>query len=94
MEELEAYSKILDENKFENTQIFRMLQNMHQNFMVPLEMQLVQNLKGATKFLSMDVANSDEALREVELDIKEGADMVMIKPGMPYLDIIQRKKEF
>ena len=43
----------------------------------------------------MDIANSDEALREVALDITEGADMVMIKPGMPYLDIIQRvKSEF
>jgi len=43
----------------------------------------------------MDISNSDEALREVALDINEGADMVMIKPGMPYLDIIQRvKSEF
>lgn len=40
----------------------------------------------------MDPANSDEALREVALDIKEGADMVMVKPGMPYLDIVQRVK--
>ena len=40
----------------------------------------------------MDIANSNEALREVALDIKEGADMVMVKPGMPYLDIIQRIK--
>ena len=43
----------------------------------------------------MDPANSDEALREVALDLKEGADMVMIKPGMPYLDIVRRiKSEF
>jgi porphobilinogen synthase len=41
----------------------------------------------------MDSANSDEALREVELDIAEGADMVMVKPGMPYLDIIRRVKD-
>ncbi len=41
----------------------------------------------------MDPANSDEALHEVELDLKEGADMVMIKPGMPYLDIVRRIKE-
>ena len=40
----------------------------------------------------MDISNSDEALREVALDINEGADMVMIKPGMPYLDIIQKVK--
>jgi porphobilinogen synthase len=37
----------------------------------------------------MDPANSDEALREVQLDLQEGADMVMVKPGMPYLDIIR-----
>jgi porphobilinogen synthase len=41
----------------------------------------------------MDPANSDEALREVALDLEEGADMVMIKPGLPYLDIVQRVKE-
>jgi porphobilinogen synthase len=41
----------------------------------------------------MDSANSDEALREVELDIAEGADMVMVKPGMPYLDVLRRVKE-
>lgn len=41
----------------------------------------------------MDPANSDEALREIELDIQEGADMVMVKPGMPYLDIVQRVKQ-
>ena len=41
----------------------------------------------------MDPANSDEALREVALDIQEGADMVMVKPGMPYLDIVRRVKD-
>ena len=41
----------------------------------------------------MDPANSDEALREVALDIEEGADMVMVKPGMPYLDIVRRVKD-
>ncbi|MGK2924675.1 MAG: porphobilinogen synthase [Lysobacterales bacterium] len=52
------------------------------------------NLAGGNKYsYQMDPANSDEALREVELDIEEGADMVMIKPGMPYLDIIRRVKE-
>jgi len=51
------------------------------------------NLAGADKkTYQMDPANSDEALREVELDLAEGADMVMVKPGMPYLDIIQRVK--
>ena len=41
----------------------------------------------------MDPANSDEALREVALDLDEGADMVMVKPGMPYLDIVRRVKD-
>ena len=41
----------------------------------------------------MSYANSNESLREVALDIKEGADMIMVKPGLPYLDIIQRVKE-
>ena len=41
----------------------------------------------------MDPANSDEAMREIQLDLQEGADMVMVKPGMPYLDIIRRVKE-
>ena len=52
------------------------------------------NLAGGNKYsYQMDPANSDEALREVELDLEEGADMVMVKPGMPYLDIIRRVKE-
>jgi len=41
----------------------------------------------------MDPANSDEAMREIALDIQEGADMVMVKPGMPYLDIVRRIKD-
>ena len=51
------------------------------------------SLKGDKKTYQMDPANSDEALREVELDIQEGADMVMVKPGLPYLDIVRRVKE-
>ena len=52
------------------------------------------NLAGGNKdTYQMDPANSDEALREVALDIQEGADMVMIKPGMPYLDIVRRVKD-
>jgi len=52
-------------------------------------------LKGDKRTYQMDPANSDEALREVALDIAEGADMVMVKPGMPYLDIVSRvKREF
>lgn len=49
--------------------------------------------KGGKQTYQMDPANSDEALREVALDIAEGADMVMVKPGMPYLDIIRRIKD-
>ncbi len=52
------------------------------------------NLKGGNKYsYQMDPANSDEALWEVALDLQEGADMVMIKPGLPYLDIVRRIKE-
>jgi porphobilinogen synthase len=50
-------------------------------------------LKGDKKTYQMDPANSDEALREVAMDLAEGADMIMVKPGMPYLDIIRRVRE-
>jgi len=50
-------------------------------------------LKGDKKTYQMDPANSDEALREVALDIDEGADMVMVKPGLPYLDVVRRVKD-
>jgi porphobilinogen synthase len=50
-------------------------------------------LKGDKRTYQMDPANGDEALREVALDIAEGADMVMVKPGMPYLDLVRRVKE-
>ncbi len=49
--------------------------------------------KADKKVYQMDPANSDEALREVAMDISEGADMVMVKPGMPYLDIVRRVKD-
>jgi len=49
--------------------------------------------KGNKYSYQMDPANSDEALREIQLDLEEGADMVMVKPGMPYLDIIRRVKD-
>ena len=52
------------------------------------------NLGGGNKYsYQMDPANTDEALHEVALDLQEGADMVMIKPGMPYLDIVRRVKD-
>jgi porphobilinogen synthase len=52
-----------------------------------------KTLTGDKRTYQMDSANTDEALREVELDISEGADMVMVKPGMPYLDVIRRVKD-
>ena len=52
-----------------------------------------KSLHGDKKTYQMDPANSDEALREVAMDLEEGADMVMVKPGMPYLDIIRRVRE-
>jgi porphobilinogen synthase len=52
-----------------------------------------KSLTGDKRTYQMDPANSDEAIREVALDIAEGADMVMVKPGMPYLDIVRRVKE-
>jgi porphobilinogen synthase len=52
-----------------------------------------KTLTGDKRTYQMDPANSDEALREVELDLAEGADMVMVKPGLPYLDIVQRVKD-
>ena len=50
-------------------------------------------LSGDKRTYQMDPANTDEAVREVELDVLEGADMVMVKPGMPYLDIVRRVRE-
>jgi len=52
-----------------------------------------KSLHGDKKTYQMDPANSDEALREVAMDLAEGADMVMVKPGMPYLDIVRRVKD-
>ncbi|WP_193371741.1 porphobilinogen synthase [Polymorphum gilvum] len=52
-----------------------------------------KTLVGDKRTYQMDPANTDEALREVELDIEEGADMIMVKPGMPYLDIVWRVKD-
>ena len=52
-----------------------------------------KTLKGDKRTYQMDPANGDEALREVALDIAEGADMVMVKPGMPYLDLVCRVRE-
>lgn len=89
---------ILDQHKYENTLILSYAAKYASKFYGPFRDAISSsgNLKGGSKSsYQMDVANSNEALREVAMDINEGADMVMIKPGMPYLDIIQRiKSEF
>ena len=87
--------KALDENNFQNTLILSYAAKYASKFYGPFRdaIRSSGNLKGGSKSsYQMDIANSNEALREVALDIKEGADMVMVKPGMPYLDIIQRIK--
>ena len=87
--------KALDDNNFHNTLILSYAAKYASKFYGPFRDAISSsgNLKGGSKSTyQMDIANSDEALREVALDINEGADMVMIKPGMPYLDIIQRVK--
>tara|TARA_B100001996_G_scaffold27561_1_gene21156 strand:+ start:34 stop:1023 length:990 start_codon:yes stop_codon:yes gene_type:complete len=87
--------KVLDKNNFEDTKILSYAVKYASNFYGPFRDAVgsKKKLKGDKKSYQMDFKNSNEALREVALDIKEGADMVMIKPGMPYLDIIKRIKD-
>ncbi len=87
--------KALDKNKFHNVQILSYAAKYASSFYGPFRDAVgsKSTLKGDKKTYQMDYRNSDEALREVALDIKEGADMVMVKPGMPYLDIIKSIKE-
>ena len=87
--------KALDKNKFQNVQILSYAAKYASSFYGPFRDAVGSkgSLKGDKKTYQMDCRNSDEALREVALDIKEGADMVMVKPGMPYLDIIKSIKE-
>ncbi|WP_440934287.1 porphobilinogen synthase [Candidatus Pelagibacter sp.] len=87
--------KALDKNKFQNVQILSYAAKYASSFYGPFRDAIgsIGSLKGDKKTYQMDYRNSDEALREVALDIKEGADMVMVKPGMPYLDIIKSIKE-
>ena len=90
--------KILDINNFKNIQIMSYAAKYASNFYGPFRNAIGSdnNLsKKSKKSYQMDYANSNEAIKEVQLDISEGADMVMIKPGMPYLDIIYKiKSEF
>ena len=89
--------KALDKNKYSDVQLLSYAVKYASNFYGPFRDALgsKSNLKSDKKTYQMDFSNSDEAIREVALDIKEGADLVMVKPGMPYLDIISAvKKKF
>jgi porphobilinogen synthase len=90
-----AIREALDNNGYSKTQILSYAAKYASVFYGPFRDALSTRglLKGDKRTYQMDVANSDEALREIELDVAEGADMVMVKPGMPYLDIIQRVKD-
>ena len=87
--------KYLDKHNFKMTQILSYAVKYASSFYGPFRDAVGSKnlLKGNKKNYQMDYRNSDEALREVALDIKEGADMVMVKPGLPYLDIIKKVKE-
>ena len=87
--------KTLDKNGYKMTQILSYAVKYASSFYGPFRDAVGSKglLKGDKKNYQMDFKNSDEALREVALDIKEGADMVMVKPGLPYLDIIKLIKD-
>ena len=85
----------LDDSGFGNVQIMAYAAKYASAFYGPFRDAVGSSatLVGDKRTYQMDPANADEALREVELDIAEGADMVMVKPGLPYLDILHRVKE-
>ena len=87
--------KFLDRNEYHDVQLLSYAVKYASSFYGPFRDAVgsKKSLKSDKKNYQMDFANSDECLREVALDIKEGADMVMVKPGMPYLDIIKKVKE-
>ncbi|MDC0385250.1 porphobilinogen synthase [Pelagibacteraceae bacterium] len=87
--------KHLDKNKYQDVQILSYAVKFASNFYGPFRDAVgsKKSLKSDKKNYQMDFSNSSETFREVALDIKEGADMVMVKPGLPYLDIIQNIKE-
>jgi len=91
-----AIRTALEENDFANTRILAYSAKYASSFYGPFR-DAVGSAgalgKGNKYSYQMDPANSDEALREVALDLEEGADMVMIKPGLPYLDIVRRVKD-
>ncbi|MBO6756035.1 MAG: porphobilinogen synthase [Roseibium sp.] len=90
-----ALRQALDSNGFRDQQILAYSAKYASGFYGPFRDAVGTNatLVGDKRTYQMDPANTDEALREAELDIAEGADMVMVKPGMPYLDIIRRIKD-
>ena len=85
----------LDKNNYQDIKILSYAVKYASNFYGPFREAIGSKkvLKGNKKTYQMDYKNSDEALREVGLDIKEGADYVMVKPGLPYLDIIKLVKD-
>jgi porphobilinogen synthase len=85
----------LDAQGFQNVQIMAYAAKYASAFYGPFRDAVGSNalLKGDKRTYQMDPANSDEAMREVALDLSEGADFVMVKPGLPYLDIISRVKK-
>ena len=87
--------KVLDKNGYELVQILSYAVKYASNFYGPFRDAVGSKglLKSDKKNYQMDFRNSSEALREVSLDIKEGADIVMVKPGMPYLDVIRLVKD-
>jgi len=88
--------RLLDAHKLIHTRILAYSAKYASSFYGPFRDAVgsAANLGKGNKYTyQMDPANSDEALREVALDLEEGADMVMVKPGMPYLDIVRRVKE-
>ena len=87
--------KAMDQKGFHETQIVSYAVKYASNFYGPFRDAVGSKklLKGNKKTYQMDFRNSSEALREVALDVKEGADIVMVKPGLPYLDIIKKVKD-
>ncbi len=93
---ISAIRTVLEEAGFYNTRILAYSAKFASSFYGPFRDAVgsAANLGGGAKHnYQMDPANSDEALREIALDLQEGADIIMIKPGMPYLDIIRRAKD-
>ena len=90
-----AIREALDGDGFEHVQIMSYAAKYASCFYGPFREAVGSGsrLKGDKRTYQMDYANSDEALREIEQDIAEGADSVMVKPGMPYLDIVRRAKD-